>query len=199
MTHSLTAFIYPAYVPLRFEGRSLGFKTSVIVLGSFFLAVCSWIEVPMVPVPMTMQTFGFVLLGALCGWRLALATSLAYLGEAIVGLPVLAGGAGGAHHLVGPTGGYMVAFPIGAAVVGVLAERGWTRSIVRSFVAMLLGHAVILGLGTTYLAAKIGPDKAVAFGLMPFLLGSFLKSALAVAVVEAVRRNSAGSRGPARS
>ncbi len=178
----------PAFVPLRLGGRSLPFRAGMILLGSLFLAACSWIEVPMVPVPMTMQTFGLVLLGGLCGWRLALGSSLAYLVEGALGLPVLAGGAAGVHHFVGPTGGYLVAFPLAAALVGWLAERGWTLGLVRSFAAMLAGHALVLGLGTAYLATKIGPEKAVALGLVPFLLGSVLKSALAVATVELARR-----------
>jgi biotin transport system substrate-specific component len=177
------------FVPLRLDGRSLPVQFGVIVAGSLFLAACSWIEVPMVPVPMTMQTFGFVLLGALCGWRLALGASLAYLIEGAAGLPVLAGGAAGAHHFVGPTGGYLVAFPLAAALVGWLAERGWTTGPVRSFAAMIIGHAVILGLGTAYLATKIGAEKAITLGLLPFLVGSVLKSGLATAAVELTRRH----------
>jgi biotin transport system substrate-specific component len=191
-----SATIVPAAttpVPLPLDGRrrSLPFRVGAVLLASLFLAACSWVEVPMVPVPMTMQTFGLVLLGALCGWRLALGASLAYLAEGAAGLPVFAGGAAGAHHLVGPTGGYLAAFPLAAALVGWLAERGWTTGLARSFAAMLLGHAVVLGLGAAYLAAQVGPEKAVAFGLTPFLLGSVLKSALAVATVELARRRRA--------
>lgn len=185
---SPAAGVSPADVPLRPDEHSPAFKVAVVLVGPLFLAVCSWIEVPMVPVPMTMQTFGVVLLGALCGWRLALGASLAYLAEGALGLPVLAGGAAGWHHFVGPTGGYLVAFPLAAALVGWLAERGWTTGLVRSFTAMLIGHAVILGIGAAYLATKIGPEKAIAFGLVPFLFGSALKSALATAVVELARR-----------
>lgn len=185
---TVTTPALPGFVPLRLDGRSLPVQAGVSLIGSLFLAACSWIEVSMVPVPMTMQTFGFVLLDAFCGWRLALGASLAYLVEGAAGLPVLAGGAAGAHHFVGPTGGYLIAFPIAAALVGWLAERGWTTGLLRSLSAMLIGHAVILGLGTAYLATKIGPEKAITFGLVPFLLGSLLKSALATATVELARR-----------
>ena len=177
-----------AYVPLRFDQRSFAFRGGVVILGSLFLAVCSWISVPMVPVPVTMQTFGFLILGALCGWRLALGASLAYLFEGAVGLPVFAGGAAGLQQLLGPTGGYLIAFPLAAALAGLVAEKGWTLGILRSFTLMILGHAVILTFGTAYLATQIGADKAIMFGFTPFLLGSVLKAALATSILEAVRR-----------
>ena len=81
------------FVPLRLAGRPLAVKVAAVFLGSLFLAASSWIEVPMFPVPMTMQTFAVTLVGALYGWRLGLATVLAWLGEAALGAPVLAGGA----------------------------------------------------------------------------------------------------------
>jgi biotin transport system substrate-specific component len=135
-----------------------------------------------------MQTFGFLILGALCGWRLALGASLAYLFEGAVGLPVFAGGAAGLQQLLGPTGGYLIAFPLAAALAGLVAEKGWTLGILRSFTLMILGHAVILTFGTAYLATQIGADKAIMFGFTPFLLGSVLKAALATSILEAVRR-----------
>jgi biotin transport system substrate-specific component len=183
-----------ARVPLRLDGASLGKKALFVALGTLVLAAASWIEVPMVPVPMTMQTYAIVLIGALCGWRLAGAVVLAYLGEAVVGLPVLSGGASGPIHFVGPTAGYLIGFPLAAMLVGWLAEKGWTRDFLRSSAAMLLGHAVILGLGVAWLAALIGWQDAVAFGLTPFLVGTVLKSALAVATVHLMlRRRPAGS------
>lgn len=176
----------PAALPLRLEGAPLATKALVVALGTLVLAASSWIEVPMVPVPMTMQTYAVLLVGALCGWRLALATVLAWLGEAMVGLPVLAGGAGGLAHFAGPTGGYLVSFPLAAAFVGFLAERGWTRHVLSAFALMLAGHGVIFALGVSWLAAQIGLAKAIALGLTPFLLGTVLKSALVVATLRLV-------------
>lgn len=176
------------HLPGMFQSQSLAFQGMTVVIGSLFLAICSWIEVPMTPVPMTMQTFGIVLLGAVLGWRLAFLTLMTYLAEAAIGLPVLAGGASGIRHFVGPTGGYLFAFPVAALLVGWLAERGWTDTVWKSLVTMLAGHCVILGIGTAYLATKIGMEKALIFGLNPFLLGSLLKSALATAVVVAANR-----------
>lgn len=178
-----------AFVPLRLTDRPLALRAAVVALGTLFLAASSWVEVPMLPVPMTMQTFAVTLIGALYGWRLGAITVLAWLGEAVVGLPVLAGGAGGIAHFAGPTAGYLFAFPLAAALVGWLAERGWTRgNLLLSFAAMLLGNAFILVMGGAWLAALIGANDAMTYGVTPFVLGAIVKSALAAASVEATRR-----------
>lgn len=184
-----TAALPNIFVPLRLTDRALALKAMAVLLGTLFLASSSWIEVPMVPVPMTMQTFAVTMVGALYGWRLGTITVLAWLGEAMIGLPVLSGGAGGAHHFVGPTAGYLAGFPVAALLVGYLAERGWTAgSLVRGFGVMLLGNALILALGAAWLAMLIGRDQAIALGVLPFLLGAVLKSALAAGAVEGSRR-----------
>lgn len=189
------------FVPLRLDGRSPALKGLAILIGTAVLAASSWIEVPMVPVPMTMQTYAVILVGALYGLRLGTLTVLVWLGQAMVGLPVLAGGAAGIGHFVGPTAGYLIGFPIAAALVGALADRGWTNGRpVAAFAAMLLGHALCLGLGTAWLATQIGGGPAVTHGLAPFLAGAVLKSALAAATVEASRRvaRAAGSNADGR-
>jgi biotin transport system substrate-specific component len=89
---------------------------------------------------------------------------------------------------VGPTGGYLIAFPIAAALAGFLAERGWTLGFWRSLAVMMAGHVVILALGVAVLAVHLGVERAVAFGLMPFLVGTVLKSALGAALVTVARR-----------
>lgn len=190
MNNLSTATASSAYVPLRLRDRPLALRAAVVALGTLFLAASSWVEVPMVPVPMTMQTFAVTLIGALYGWRLGAITVLAWLGEAVVGMPVLAGGAGGLAHFAGPTAGYLFAFPIAAAMVGWLAERGWTGrgNLLSSFLAMLLGNAFILVMGGAWLAAMIGVEKAIIYGVTPFILGAIVKSALATASVEATRR-----------
>ncbi|HVU42198.1 MAG TPA: biotin transporter BioY, partial [Xanthobacteraceae bacterium] len=90
----------------------------IVLVGSWLLAASSWIEAPMWPVPMTAQTYAVLLIGAVCGFRLAAATVAAYLVEGAIGLPMFAGGAGGPQHLIGPTGGYLIGFLVGAAAIG---------------------------------------------------------------------------------
>ena len=81
--------------------------------------------------------------------------------------------------MMGPTGGYLLGFFVAAVLLGALAERGWTRTIVTTAAAMLLGNAVIYLLGVGWLANLIGMDKAIQFGLLPFLYGDALKLVIA--------------------
>lgn len=180
LTHpSFTQAVWPETAANRALRAGL-----LIVAGSLLLTVSAKVQVPFWPVPMTMQTFVVMVLGAALGWRLAGATVLAYLAQGAVGLPVFAGGAGLAY-LTGPTGGYLVGFLAGAVVVGWLAERGWDRRMSTSFLAMLAGDAVIFVLGVGYLAALIGLGPAIAAGLVPFLAGEALKIALAMTIMPA--------------
>jgi biotin transport system substrate-specific component len=103
------------FSPLGLQARPAHIKAAAVLLGTLVLAIASQISVPMVPVPMTMQTLAVILIGALYGWRLGALTILAWLGEAALGLPVLAGGNGGLAPFMGPTGGYLVSFPFVAA------------------------------------------------------------------------------------
>jgi biotin transport system substrate-specific component len=173
----------PAVLSLR--SRPLAWRVGAVVVGSLFLALSSYVQVPMIPVPVTMQTFAVTLVGALYGWRLGGITIIAWLVEGAAGLPVLAGGASGVHHFVGPTGGYLLAFPVAGALMGWLAERGWNGNrVVLAFLGMLLGNAACLLLGAAWLAVLIGPERAVMLGVMPFLVGALLKSALGAATLK---------------
>jgi biotin transport system substrate-specific component len=160
----------------------------LIVAGSLLLAASAWIEVPMIPVPMTMQTFALLLIGAFYGSRLAFATACAYLFEGALGLPVFSGGAGGPQHLIGPTAGYLIMFPFAAAFVGYAFERGWTANMYAIFGAMIVSHAIVFLGGVIWLAAFMGLSAAIAAGFTPFILGSLVKSGLAVAVVQLAQR-----------
>lgn len=189
MTNLAFSSARPSFSPLRLQQRSLGWQAGAVVLGTLFLALCSYIEVPMVPVPVTMQTFAVTMIGALYGWRLGAVTIAAWLVEGAVGFPVLAGGAAGIQHFVGPTGGYLFAFPVTGALVGWMAERGWNGNrVLLAFAAMLLGNLAGLALGTAWLAVMIGAEKAITFGFVPFIVGGLLKSALGAATLMALPR-----------
>src|SRR5690606_1266686 len=114
----------PSFSPLNLEARSPAMRLAAVALGTLVLAVSSQIEVPMIPVPITLQTLIVPLIGALYGWRLGMATVLAWLGEAMMGLPVLSGGAVGLAHSSGPTAGYLFSFPLIAALTSYLVDRG---------------------------------------------------------------------------
>lgn len=186
---SNAASLTPAFSPLDLRSRPLAWRVGAVGLGTLFLALSSYIEVPMVPVPVTMQTFAVMLVGALYGWRLGAITIIAWLAEAAIGLPVLSGGAAGAHHFVGPTAGYLFAFPVAGALVGWLAERGWNgRKPVLAFVSILLGNVLCLVVGGAWLAVLFGAEVAWTSGVAPFILGGVLKSALGAALLALLAR-----------
>lgn len=162
--------------------RAVAIGAVKIVLGTVALAVSAKVQVPFWPVPMTMQTLAVLLLGVGYGPRLGALTVLAYLAEGMAGLPVFAGAGAGL------TGGFLVGFVPAAAVVGWLAQRGWTAAPVRGFAVMLAGHAAVFVPGVAWLATLIGWDKAVALGFVPFIAGTLVKSALAAGLAVAGRR-----------
>ncbi len=166
---------------------SPGAKALAVLGGTALLAASSWIQVPMVPVPMTLQTLAVPLIGAVLGARLGALTVVAWLAESALGLPVLAEG-GGAAHLVGPTAGYLASFVLTAAVVGWLSEGGLLRTVPRTLAAMLLANALILAAGAAWLAQLMGARAAVAHGVTPFLLGGIVKAGLATAILHILVR-----------
>ncbi|WP_439375593.1 biotin transporter BioY [Bradyrhizobium sp. PMVTL-01] len=162
----------------------------LIGLGTALMALSAKVNLPLPYVPMTLQTLVVLMIGAAYGWRLGSATMIAYLAEGALGLPVFAGPVGGIAPLVGPTAGYLFGFVLAAFVTGWLAERGWDGSIALLFVAMAIGHVVILAAGFGWLAYGIGlgADKAWQVGLAPFIAGSVVKNALGATLMPAARR-----------
>ena len=157
----------------------------LVIAGSAVMALSAKISVPFWPVPMTMQTLAVFLISAAYGRNLAVATMLLYLAEGAIGLPVFSKG-GGLAYLAGPTGGYLLAYPLAAAVVGWAADRGWDRTSLKLAGAMLVGEVIILALGALWLGVVLGADKAIAGGIGPFVIVDLVKIALASAVVPAV-------------
>lgn len=178
--------------------RTLPGKVLAVLFGTLVLSLSSWIVVPMIPVPMTMQTLAVALIGAFYGWRLGGITVVAWLLEGAMGLPVFAGGTGGLAHLFGPTAGYLFAFPVAAVLAGWLVQRGWHggRPLL-AFSGMLISNTTCLLLGALWLSVLAGPAKAAAVGFLPFLLGDVVKSALCAATLvlwHAARQRGRNSR-----
>jgi biotin transport system substrate-specific component len=142
------------------------------------------VPLPFSPVPLTGQTFGVLLTGALLGPRLGALAMLLYLAEGACGLPFFAGGAFGAARFAGPTGGYLVAYPPAAAFVGWLATRGWDRRPGTMLGAMLTGSVVIFAGGAAWLAHFVGgASHALTLGVLPFLPGDAVKALLAAGLL----------------
>jgi biotin transport system substrate-specific component len=177
--------------PDRADGFSAAARAVILVaLGTALLALSAKINLPLPYVPMTLQTLVVLMIGAAYGWRLGSATVIAYLAEGAIGLPVFAGPVGGLAPLLGPTAGYLAGFVAAAFITGWLSERGWDRSVPRLFVAMGLGHIVILAAGFAWLAfgMKFGVEKAWLVGIVPFVAASVIKNALGAAIVPAIRQ-----------
>ncbi|MGB8603148.1 MAG: biotin transporter BioY [Rhizomicrobium sp.] len=160
-------------------------QVGTVFLGTALLALSSYIEVPMFPVPMTMQTLAVTFIGAFYGWRLGAITVLAWLGEAAFGLPVLAGGASGFAPFAGPTAGYLMAFPVAAMVSGLIAGPG--NHLLRNLAAMVAGNAICL-MGALWLARLVGPEMALYLGVIPFALGALVKSGIGAVALALLRR-----------
>jgi biotin transport system substrate-specific component len=140
------------------------------------------VPVPLSPVPMTLQPLAVLVVGGLLGGAMGASALCLYLVVGLLGLPVFAGGSGGLLHLLGPTGGYLLAFPAAAGVTGRLA--GGTRSIGRVLLGCALGMVIIHAGGTAHLAVLGGdPGAALRVGFVPFLTGDLLKIGIAAAVI----------------
>jgi biotin transport system substrate-specific component len=163
---------------------------TLIALGTALLTLSAKINLPLPYVPMTLQTLVVLVIGAAYGGRLGAATIMVYLAEGVLGLPVFAGPAGGLAPLMGPTAGYLIGFVAAAFTTGWLSERGWDRSVALLFVAMAIGHVIILGCGFAWLAfgMKLGVGKAWLVGIAPFVAASVIKNALGAVLVPAIRR-----------
>ena len=171
-----------ALAPLDWT-RSVG-----LVFGfSLLMALAAQIFIPIGPVPITAQTFVVLLTGALLGSRLGAMTMIVYLIEGASGLPFFYGGSGGFGHLLGPTGGYLVAFPAAAFITGAFAEHDWDRRFVTAVAAMAIGSIVIMLSGWTWFALVTNTPMSVAFQLtvLKFIPGDIIKIILAAAALPA--------------
>lgn len=173
--------------------RSLVSNVLLVIAGTALMTLCARVSfhVSFSTVPITGQTFGVLLIGAVYGSRLGAATLTAYLAEGAIGMPVLAGGLGGISAIATPSGGYLFGFIIAAFIVGWFAERGWDRS--RWIVApMLLGSAALYVPGVIWLHQQfsvvgipISWSTAFDYGLWPFIAGDLAKLVLATLALPA--------------
>lgn len=158
----------------------------LVFVFSLFIAACAQFAIHIGPVPITGQSFAVLLTGALLGSRLGAAAVIAYLIEGALGLPFFApGGAPGILRFLGPTGGYLVAFPAAAFVTGAFAEHGWDKRYATAVAAMAIGSAIILLGGWMWYSVVTNTSPVVMFypAVGKFLAGDVIKIALAAAVL----------------
>ena len=154
------------------------------IIGSFLLAISSKVQIPLTPVPVTLQTLVLLVMSMFLGWRGAVGATSLYLFQGAIGLPVFAHG-GGFVILFGPTGGYLFGFLIASLVVGYLAEKGWDKSVVLTFTSMTIGTLIIYLFGVIWLSYLKDLNTALVFGLLPFITPDILKICLGTCIVSA--------------
>ena len=162
--------------------RSVG----LVFVFSLFIAAAAQFAIHIGPIPITGQSFAVLLTGALLGSRLGAAAVIAYLIEGAVGLPFFApGGPPGIARFLGPTGGYLVAFPAAAYVTGAFAEHGWDKKYLSAVAAMAIGSLIILFGGLVWFSVSTTTplDDAFKISVWRFLPGDVIKIALAAAVL----------------
>lgn len=160
-------------------------SVSLAVAFSLLTALAAQIVIPVGPVPITAQTFAVLLTGALLGSRLGAMAMIVYLVEGASGLPFFYGGHGGITHLLGPTGGYLIAFPAAAFITGAFAENGWDKRFYSAVAAMAVGSIVILLAGWAWFSILMhtAPIAALKLSVMPHIAGDIIKILLAAAVL----------------
>ena len=177
-----TAYAPLANVLLGTQNNTLLRNVLLAIAGSIALWISAKIQIPFIPVPMTLQTLAVLVIGMAYGWKLGAATVLLYLAQGAAGLPVFAGTPEkgiGLAYMFGTTGGFLLGFLLAAAAVGYLAERGWDRNIFTTAGAMAIGNVLIYVPGLFWLASIIGWDKSIEFGIKPFLMADLFKLVLA--------------------
>ena len=153
---------------------SLFKKLVLLIAGVLILAISAQLKVPFYPVPITMQTLVVMLIGFTFGARLGSSTVLVYLASGAIGAPVFAGGAGLAY-MSGPTGGYLFGFLVAVYLIGFFTEKGYGRTFISTLLLALAGTIVFYLFGVAWLTTILGFEKAIKFGLLPFLYGDVLK------------------------
>src|SRR5690349_7669294 len=150
---TIADFLVPIRVSERLSSRLR--NLALVVLGALVIYLTAKVSIalPFTPIPITGQTFGVLLVGGALGFRRGLASVGLYVLIGVIGLPFFAEGQGGFSVILGASGGYILGFIVGGALVGRLAELGWDRRIVGAIGAMLVGNALIYAIGVPWLMA----------------------------------------------
>jgi biotin transport system substrate-specific component len=181
--------------------RSFAFNTvqqiALAVGGSMVVALCARITIPLpgTPVPLTVQNFGVLLVGLLLGSRRGFAALALYLAEGAMGMPVFSPtGPGGIAQLLGPTGGFLLAYPLVAWLAGFIMERG-RKSFARAAVGGLLGEVVLFAGGLSWLAVLThSVAQAFRWGLYWFVFAEVIKVMMAAGIAARWQRRLGAQR-----
>jgi len=151
-------------------------------LATVFIAVFAQITIPLPYIPITGQSFAVLLVAYLLGWNRGMIAVLLYLFVGAIGLPVFAEGASGIAKLKGNSGGFLYGFVVAAFAVGYLAEKIEVSTFKKALGIMALGTGIILFFGVMHLSIHIGFQKALQYGLYPFIAGAVVKIVLGAGI-----------------
>jgi len=169
--------------------NSLKQKVYAAMFGTL-TAIGAYITIPLQPVPITMQDFFTLLSATLLGGYAGALSQVIYILLGIIGLPVFAGGKAGIGVLLGPTGGFLIGFVIGAFVIGKIVEMrkdpGWAWITMASLIGLLILYT--LGAIQLSILAKISLEKALLVGVLPFIPGDLCKLVLATVVYQKMKK-----------
>jgi biotin transport system substrate-specific component len=172
-------------------------QAGLVIGGSLLVALCARISIPLpfTPVPLTVQNFGVLLVGLLLGSRRGFAALALYLAEGAMGLPVFSPmGPGGIAQLLGPTGGFLLVYPVVAWLAGFVMEHG-RKSFARAALGGLLGEIVLFAGGLTWLAVLThSVTQAFRWGLYWFLFAEVIKVMMAAGIAARWQRRLATQR-----
>jgi biotin transport system substrate-specific component len=166
-------------------------QVALVVGASLFVALCARVTLPLpfTPVPLTLQNFGVLLVGLSLGSRRGFAALALYLAEGMAGLPVFSPiGPGGVAQLVGPTGGFLLAYPIVAGIAGWIMESG-RQTFARAATASFLAELALFAGGLSWLAILTHSiSQAVRWGLYWFVFAEVIKIMMAAALADGWQR-----------
>ena len=147
----------------------------LVLSGVIFLSIMSQLIIPLyfTPVPISLGSFGVILIALLYGRKLGTATVLSYVAAGSFGAPIFAGFKTG--FLFSPTGGYILGYIAAALILGFLSDKGIAKSYVKTFLSLLLASAVILVLGALVLILFVPSKNIFMIGVLPFIPGDMLK------------------------
>lgn len=174
---------FPSFSETIWPRTNVWREIVIALLGSWLIALTAQVVIPLVPVPITGQTFGVLLISALLGRKRSVRSIIAYLAQGSVGFPFFAGATSGIAKLLGPTGGYLFGFFLAAYIVGWLSEKGWDRRFISTIGSMIIGNLIIYICGLTWLSYFIGLNAGLSAGLYPFIFGDILKILLAAFIL----------------
>jgi biotin transport system substrate-specific component len=171
------------------EERSWLRQTAIVLGSSIIISLFAKIAIflPFTPVPIATQGLVILMLAALLGSKRGTLAVLAFICQGAMGLPVFSGGNSGLLWMAGPTGGYILGYAAAAFLTGWIMETGARRTVARAFLAMAAGNLTLFVFGMAWLAKFVGISAAFTLGMLPFVLGDFLKLVLGVKILKKLR------------